>query len=504
MTTLHALLQTAALPTLTQPVIAGVMLGYFVIVAAIGWWASRRTRHARDFFVAGQGIGLLTMTIAAMSATLSGFVFIGGPGLIYTIGLGAIYLSLPLSLTNAQGAWVLAKRMRLLAEVRRVITVPDAIGARYRSPAAQGLAGVAIVIAVIGYMATNVLALGLVIDAVFHTGLSTGIWIGSALTLGYSVGGGILAGVYTDLVQGSVMALASLLVFALVLDVGGGMSGISRSILASDPAVLSPWGKVTPLAALSFFFVFGIGTLGQPHVVHKFYMLRDVRKLKWYPMVMTVAMTMTLLLFVGVGLVVKALVLGGDMPPLARPDDATPVFLMRFAPVWLAGLVFAGVAAAIMSTVNAFMNVGAAALTHDIPVWLRWRVHDELRAGRLATVAITLVSTVVAVQSGTLVAFLGVFGWGLFASTLVPALAIGLNWPGATRQGAIASIVTGLVVTLVFETLAYMKVFTFPAGVTATALALVSSLGVFFAVSWTTRGAAESQIDADIRAVMEA
>ena len=43
-----------------------------------------------------------------------------------------------------------------------------------------------------------------------------------------------------------------------------------------------------------------------------------------------------------------------------------------------------------------------------------------------------------------LVAFLGIFGWGLFASTLVPALAVGLNWKGATREGAIASISLGL------------------------------------------------------------
>lgn len=499
----HALLQSAALPDLAQPAIAGVMVAYFVVVASIGAWAARRTRDARDFFVAGQGIGLVTMTIAAMSATLSGFAFIGGPGLIYTIGLGAVFIVLPLSITNAQGAWVLAKRLRLLGEVRPMVTIPDAIGARYRSPAAQGLAGVAIVIAVVGYMATNLLALGLVIDAVFGTGLATGIWIGTAITLAYSVAGGILAGVYTDLFQGSVMALASLLVFGLVLRVGGGIDGMSAAILAGDPQLVGPWGRLSPLAALSFFFVFGIGALGQPHVVHKFYMLKDPLKLRWYPLLMTIAMSVTLLLFVGVGLAVKALVLRGDLPPLARPDDATPVFLLRFAPTLLAGLVFAGVAAAIMSTVNAFMSVGAAAITHDIPRWFGVRPRDELRGGRLATVAITLVAAIVAVRSGMLVALLGVFGWGLFASTLVPALALGLNWPGATRQGAIASIITGLVVTLLFETLAFLKVFTFPAGVTATALALVASLGVFLGVSWLTRRDAAGQVDPDIRVVMD-
>ena len=57
--------------------------------------------------------------------------------------------------------------------------------------------------------------------------------------------------------------------------------------------------------------------------------------------------------------------------------------------------------------------------------------------------------------------------------------------------------------TLVFETLAFLKVFTFPAGVTATALALVSSLLVFFVVSWLTRHTADATLDDDIRFVME-
>jgi Na+/proline symporter len=501
---MFALLQTTALPPLAQPLIVAVALGYFVIVAAIGVWATRRTRNASDFFVAGQGIGLWTLAIAAMAATISGFAFIGGPGLVYTLGLGAVFLVLPASITNTMGAWVLAKRMRLLREVRGLITVPDAIGVRYRSPLAQGLSAAAIVVAVIGYMATNVLALGLVIDAVFGVGLTWGIWIGTVITLAYSAAGGILAGVYTDLFQGAVMAVASALVFGYVLMVGGGMGGLSRSILAVDPAFLEPWGKAGPVAALSLFFVFGIGSLGQPHVVHKFYMLKDPRRLKWFPLIMTAALAVTLLLYFGVGLAVKALVARGELAPLTKPDDATPTFLLGFTPLLLAALVFSGVAAAIMSTVNSFLSIGAAALTHDIPLAMGRRVTNELRVGRLTTVIIALLAALLAQVSGTLVAFLGIFGWGLFASTLVPALAVGLNWPGATRAGAVGSITTGLAVTLALETLAYLKVFSLPTGVSVSGLSLVLALLVFFGVSWLTRDGDGSTIDADVRAVMEA
>lgn len=481
-------------------VVVGLL--YALIVAAIAVWAGRRTRTARDFFVAGEGIGVWTLAIAAMAATLSGFAFIGGPGLVYSLGLGAVLIILPASLTNTMSAWMLAKRMRLLGEVRGLITVPDAIGARYRSPLAQGLAGVAILVAIVGYMATNVLALGLVVDALFGTGLSWGIWIGLAAVVAYSAAGGILAGVYTDVFQGGVMAVASLLVFGFAMRSGGGLAEISRTILAADPGFLEPWGRLTPLAALSFFFVFGMGALGQPHVVHKFYMLKDPLRLKWYPAIMTGAMLVTLLLYFGVGVAVKAEVVSGGLAPLARADDATPTFLLGYTPALLGGLVFAGVAAAIMSTVNSFLNIGAAVITHDLPTALGRRRPDELVWGRISTIAISLLAGAVAQLSGTLVAFLGIFGWGLFASTLVPALAIGLNWPGATRSGAIASIATGLVTTLGFESAAYFEVFTFPAGVTVSGLSLVLSLLVFFGVSWLTRHQAE-EIDPDVRLVME-
>jgi len=501
-----ALLQITAQPAARQPAIVGVAILYFITVAAIGAWAMRRTRTAADFFVAGRTIGLLPLALAAMAATVSGFAFIGGPGFVYSAGVGAVFLVLSASITSSMTAWALAKRLRLLGEVRGLITIPDAIGARYRSPAAQGLAAFAILAGVVGYMATNVLALGLVIAAVFGSSLTTGIWLGMGVTLAYSVAGGIIAGVYTDVVQGSLMAVASVLVFLFAIEAGGagaGMSGIVETVRAVDPEFFGPWGKLTPIAALSLFFVFGMGALAQPHVVHKFYMLRDPRRLKWYPLIMSVALMVTLLLYFAVGVAMKALTVRGAVPPLARADDATPTFLLHFAPVLLAALVFSGVAAAIMSTVNSFMSIGAAAVTHDLPKAFGRRFRNELRWGRISTVVISVLAALLAQYSGTLVVLLGMFGWGLFASTLAPALAIGLNWPGATRAGALASIGTGLAVTLTGETLAFFRAYTLPAGVSVAGAALVLSFLVFFAVSWLTRNGDGARIDDDIRMVME-
>jgi Na+/proline symporter len=256
------------------------------------------------------------------------------------------------------------------------------------------------------------------------------------------------------------------------------------------------------VTALSLYFVFGVGSLAQPHIVHKFYMLRDPRRLKWYPALMTGAMLLTLLLFVGVGLGTRAAVARGALPPLASPDDATPAFLFAFTPAWLTGVVLSGVAAAIMSTVNSFLSIGAAAITSDLPARAPGAA-PSLRAGRVATVALAVVAAAAAQASGTLVAFLGVFGYGLFAAALVPALGIGLNWPGATAPGAIASILTGTTITLVGETLGYLGVVTLPRGAALAGVSLVASTLVFVAVSWATRARAAADLDDDIRLILE-
>src|SRR4029077_15714460 len=245
-----ALLQVA-LPNAARPAVVAVGILYFAVVLGISIWAARRTNTARDFFVAGKGIGLIALTLASVSVSVSGFAFIGGPGFIYAVGLGGMYIVLPPEPTNVMGAWVLAKRIRLLGEARALITIPDAIGARYRSRGAQGLSAIAILVGIVGYMATNALAMGVVINSIFGVGLGWGIWVGWGVTLASSASGGILAGIYNDVFQGTLMAVASVLVFLFVLNFGGGLGEISRTILAHDPTFLGPWGKITPLAALS-------------------------------------------------------------------------------------------------------------------------------------------------------------------------------------------------------------------------------------------------------------
>jgi len=80
---LAGLLLQVALPSAARPAVVAVGVIYFAVVAGISVWAARRTRTASDFFVGGKGIGLIALTVASVSVSVSGFAFIGGPGFIF-------------------------------------------------------------------------------------------------------------------------------------------------------------------------------------------------------------------------------------------------------------------------------------------------------------------------------------------------------------------------------------------------------------------------------------
>lgn len=508
------------MPLLNRPWIVAAALVYLAAVLAIGIWSARRTRTARDFWIAGQSLGPLMTGIVTMAAAFSGFVFLGGPGLTYRIGVGSLFINASVGFTAGMLGWTVAKRLRLLAEVRDVYTVPDAILARYGSRAASGAAAVAILVGTVSYLGVQVLALGRLLEPVLGLPELVGDWslpvalvLGLGVLLFYAVVGGMVAGVYTDLLQGVLMMLAALLVFAYAMASGGGLGGIVESVAGSElfgPGHLEPFGKIPAATAFGFFFVFGVGVLGQPHMLHKFYMLRDPRKLRWLPFTLGFSQILCLLIWLGVGLAVPALVAQGRLAPLESPDQASPLFLLHFTPEWVAGLAIAGILSAVMSTADSFMSIGSAVLVRDLPRAFGRPVRDEVFWGRVATVGVTLGALWLAWAYDGLIALLGTFSFGTLGAALAPALAVGLNWRRVTAAAATASIATGTGLNLILEFLNSQTFFPglpkppLAPGVLPTAVSLAASFVVLFAVTaWTSRRG-EPVLDHDVRAVMEA
>ena len=479
---------------------------YLAMCVGVGVWALRRTTSARDFFMAGRDLGILVTGLAVFSSTMSGFGFVGGPGLVYRMGLSSAWMTVISPLGFCCVFYLLGTRLRMVAELRDTISLPDAVAARYRSERTRLLTAVAILLGVVGYLGTQILAMATVLRDVLNNvsfipevSLVTCMAIACAVLVFYCVTGGILASVYTDLVQGAVMIVAAVCVFFAALSVvDGGLTGIVTTIMEDDPEAITPWGTLGMMGSLSWFVVFVLGASGQPHVITKLMMTRRVEDARRILPVSAGGYMLCSLLWLSIGLAMRALVIQGGHPELAIPDDAAPQFLQFHAGPMLAGVVFAGLFAAIMSTADSFLNLGAAALVHDIPKALYGRsLSNELFWARVATVLLAVGSAVFVLYSRQdLVALLGAFGWGTFAAALVPTVAIGFNWKRATASAANVAIVTSLVVNFGIELFGLA----IPYGITGGFVALLLSMTLFFGISLALP---PPVLDPDIEEVMD-
>jgi len=497
------------MPLLERPTIALVAVIYLLAVAAIGLWSLRRTRDARDFFIAGRRLGLWVTALATMSAAFSGFIFLGGPGLTYRIGLASLWIVLPVGFTGGLLCWSLGGRLQRLAATREVYTIPDALALRFGN-GTRALAALAIGVGSVAYLGLQLRAAGILIQAVFGMrSLLLATLVGLAVLMLYSTLGGMVAGVYTDLLQGGLMLTVALAVFVQALRVVGGWSAMTASIAAAPqfgPSFLQPFGEASPFTAFGFFFVFGVGVLGQPQMLHKFYMLRDAASLRWMPLALGASQSLCLLIWLGIGLAVPALVAAGRMAAPAHPDHVAPAFLLEFVPDALAGLAVAGILAAIMSTADSFVNVGAAALVRDLPRSFGRSLGDELRWGRGAVLLIGGLAAILAYVHGDLIALLGTFAFGTFAAALAPVLVVGLSWARATPQAACASIATGLLLNLGLELARSGRLgpaLALGEGVLPSAVALAASFTVLFTVSRFGPPAPAAALDPEIRRMLD-
>jgi SSS family transporter len=482
---------------------------YMAICIWVGVWALRRTKSSQDFFMAGRDLGIFVTGLAVFSSTLSGFGFVGGPGLVYRMGMSSMWMVICASIGYCISFYLLGKRIRVFAEVRNPVSLPDAIAARYSSEMSRFLSALAIILGVLGYLATQILAMATVLHDILNRSFGTvsievSVVISCAVLVFYCVTGGIIASVYTDLVQGAVMMVAAVLVFfAARAAFGGGFAGMSATILADDPEAIGPWGTLGMVGCLSWFFLFALGGSGQPHIITKLMMNKKIKDVRHILPVSALSYGVSALLWISIGLVMRALVLQGSHPELATADAAAPQFLQSYAHPVLAGIVFAGLFAAIMSTADGFLNIGAAAVVHDIPTAIRGRgLKNELFWARIVTAVLAVIASLFALYTGVwrpspdLVALLGAFGWATFAGALVPTVAIGFNWKRATATAANVAIISSLMINFGIKLLNVSV----PYGIDGGFIALVVSLTLFFGISFLSE---PQKLPPDIEAAMD-
>jgi len=472
-----------------DPLITGVVVVYLLLVLGIGVWGYRQTESTEDFLISGKRFGIWAVAFSAFASIMSGFGFIGGPGLFYSGGYAFLWIAIVAPLAFPISWFVLGKKMRLMAEVEQILTIPDAADARYDSDVVRFFVALSVLLGVISYLAVQLKAMGFVLSDILGTSELVAVVLATVVIAAYTIGGGMIAGVFTDLVQGGIMVAGSVVVFFYALDYGGGFQQMSQELASNSPEFAGAFGSFPVMLALSWYFLFTIGNSGQPHMAHKLYMIRDVKLLKWGAPIAGLSYFLSSLMMLGIGISVRAGVETGALDSLSNPDMAAPFFLSNFVSPIVAGIVFAAALGAIMSTSDAFINIGAANLARDIPESLGMEYESdkqELWVNRLGSAAIIVISLFLAYFVQILVGILGVVGWALFAAPIVPLLGIGLNWSGATREGAIAAVVVSLLVNLGLAVGSSLYGVSLPHGVVAGAFSLVVSSIALIAVSLVT------------------
>jgi len=353
----------------TDPVILGMMVLTIGITIGIGFHAYRSSKTEQQYFAYGQQLRWVVLGLATFSTVMSGAGFVGGPGLVYGQGSTSLWMTFAAAFGIPLSFVLVGRRLQALSGPD-VLTIPDAIHRRFDSQTARFTVALAILLGILAYLGAQMLAAAFVFEQVFGTSFVVSFLVAVTVVTLYPLVGGIVAGIRTEVFQGAIMLLASVLVFFFALSSGGGMAEITADVARDDQALVTPWGLAPPLAALGYLFVFSLGNIGMPHSTSRFLMLKDPRQLRYGVLLATGAYMAGSLLWMTVGFAVRARVATGDLGALAVADQAAPTFLANYTPNWLAGIVFAGLMSAILSTASIFLNVGSAALTRDMPLSL--------------------------------------------------------------------------------------------------------------------------------------
>jgi sodium/proline symporter len=472
---------TASTPTLVTFAV------YILGMLAIGFWAWWRTRSFDDFILGGRSLNPFVTALAAGASDMSGWLLMGLPGALYASGASEAWIAIGLVL----GAWAnwrfVAGRLRVYTErANNALTLPDFFTHRFedRSRLLRIISALVILVFFAIYSASGIVAGARLFENLFAVSYPTALVAGAAATIVYTAMGGFLAVSWTDTVQASLMIFALLIAPMVVIAAGGGVGESIALIEQFDPNRVD-WFHGTSVIGIVSLLAWGLGYIGQPHILARFMAARSVEAIA---PARRIAMTWMILCLAG------AMACGffGVAYFLQHPEskaivDANPerVFIMLsrelFNP-WIAGLLLAAVLAAIMSTLSCQLLVCSSALTEDFyKAFLRPRASQRelVWIGRLTLVAVALLAIGLAWNPDNRVLDLVSYAWAGFGAAFGPVVVLSLLWPRMTRNGALAGMLVGALVVLVWKQYTPFGLYEMVPGVLLATLAivLVSRLG---------------------------
>jgi len=434
---------------------------YLVALVGVGAYKAKTVKGSDDFMVAGRRLPWFVL-VGTLLAT-----WIGSGSLFAGAGLG--YRNGPSALWSGVGAWLgivmvffIARRIRDFGQV----TIPDIFQARYGGLAAT-LATLTTVIAYLTIVSYQFKGGGRVLEIVTSGAIDaqTGIVITATFAVLYTVMAGMLSVVYTDVVNGVLMLIGCIATLGyMVWRVGGLDEVLSTAEAAGKLELFGHWasestsGASGPIIALSIGVPTMLLLLGDANMYQRIFSARDggsARRaiLFWVCGVAILESCIALL-----GLTGSTAASQGLIPDLAASGkDATefiiPTLAMDVVPVGLGMVLVATMMAVIVSTADSFLLIPATNLTRNVyqrfiaPGASERKVVFISRALVLGLggLAYLLVDQFPTVLAAAYTAYL------IYGASITPALLAAFLWSRATSQGAVASIIAGAGVTLLWK-----------------------------------------------------
>lgn len=433
---------------------------YFAAMILIGWWGYRKTKDYDDYMLAGRRLHPIPAALSAGASDMSGWLLMGLPGAIYAAGLVEGWIAVGLTI----GQWLnwkfIAPRLRSYTEIaRNSITIPSFFNSRLQGTG-RGLtitAGIITLVFFIFYISAQLVASGKYFESSFGWDYIWGMLLVAVIVVLYTFAGGFIAVAWTDMAQGLLMMAALLIVpIAVTIDVGG--PGEVATIVNGQTLTgsglengIDPFAGLTLMAVLGA-IGWGMGYAGQPHIIVRFMALRTPQDAVYGRRIGIGWM----ILSVG-GAVLTAIVgiayFRPEVDPLGDPET---VFIALTAALFhplIGGLILSAVLAAIMSTISSQLLVSSSALVEDVySAITRKKMSQQggVRAGRVAVLLTAAVAALLSITPNDTVLDLVGFAWAGFGASFGPIVILALFWKGLTARGAMAGMITGAVVVIVW------------------------------------------------------
>lgn len=460
---------------------------YLMMMIGIGVWIYMRTSNLDDFVLGGRSLGSVPAALSAQASDMSGWLLLGLPGAIYVSGIGASWIGIGLLIGTWANWRFVAARLRTYTErAGNAVTLSAYFENRFEdtSRMLRAVSAIVTVVFFAFYVASGLVAGGLLFELVFGVEQSTAITASVVVIVLYTLLGGFLAVSYTDAVQGVLMVGALILVPVVAIVADGGFGDMLDTVRGETPTLLSMMGEAgfdegvwsaggtLGLMAIISSLAWGLGYFGQPHILARFMGIRDAAAV---PVARRIGVAWVAICLAGAVLVgVAGIAFFSE--PLDNPETVFLSLIGDTVNPWIGGILLTAVLAAVMSTADSQLLVSSSALTEDgYRAFISPDASDTtlLWVGRLTTVAVAVVGYMLALGGGSVLDLVA-YAWAGFGAAFGPPIVLSLYWNKMTGHGALAGMVSGAATVVLWAEFAPGDLYEMVPGVIVSAIAVVA------------------------------